>query len=173
MWKLQTMRRRVLARAGIFVAALVCAVLLFACSNSRYQVMLEPPEGSDEPAQSLFSVELPSGWEVINPRAGGDSWSGAFTGDGMTLNFLGGPFAVSDIYRTMAGGGDPRMESMHINFSVDINGQQATLVRPRLGGEGLTAMVLDLPGRRLVFTAEGLSEDEQEVAFNIYRSVRK
>ena len=135
--------------------------------------MLEPPEGSDEPAQSLFSVELPSGWEVINPRAGGDSWSGAFTGDGTTLNFLGGPFAVSDIYRTMAGGGDPRMESMHINFSVDVNGRQATLVRPRLGGEGLTAMVLDLPGRRLVFTAEGLSEDEQEVAFNIYRSVRK
>ena len=65
------------------------------------------------------------------------------------------------------------MESMHINFSVDINGQQATLVRPRRDGEGLTAMVLDLPGRRLVFTAEGLSEDEQEVAFNIYRSVRK
>ena len=166
-------QHRGLARAAIFLVALAAAMLTVACSVSRQQVMLEPAEGSDEPAQSLFSVELPSGWEVTNPRAGGDSWIGALSGDGITLSFLGGPFAVSDVYRAMAGGGDVQMESQHVNFGEEINGRQATMVRPRQGNDGLTAMVLDLPGRRVVFTAEGLSGEEQKVAFDVFRSVRE
>ena len=151
--------------------ALALPVLLVACSIVRHEVLLEPVEGSDEPAQSLFSVQLPSGWEATNPRAGGDSWSGTLSGDGITLSFLGGPYAVSDIYRVMKGGGDQSMESRHINFGEEINGQHATLVRPRTGQDGLTGLVLDMPGRRIVFTAEGLSEDEQKVAFKVFRSI--
>lgn len=63
------------------------------------------------------------------------------------------------------------MELRHVNFGEEINGQQGTLVRPRTGQDGLTGLVLDLPTRRLVFTAEGLSEDEQKVAFKVFRSI--
>ena len=63
------------------------------------------------------------------------------------------------------------MELRHINFGEEINGQRATLVRPRTGQDGLTGLVLDMPDRRIVFTAEGLSEDEQMVAFKVFRSI--
>ena len=136
-------------RIALFVLSLMFAVILAACSVARQDVLLDPPEGSTAPAEVLFSVSLPDGWEVTSPQAGGDSWSGAFSGDDVTIEFLGGPFAVSDIYRTLAGGGDSLMQSKHINFSGEINGHQATIVRSRKEvADGLTGMVIDFPTRR-------------------------
>jgi len=171
MMKFSAFQREGLIRAMKVMVVLAVPALLAACSIIQQDVFLESPEGSEEPSQKLFSVQLPSGWEATYPQAGGDSWSGSLSGDGITLNFLGGPYATSEIYRTLKGGGDQQMELRHVNFGEEINGQQGTLVRPRTGQDGLTGLVLDLPTRRLVFTAEGLSEDEQKVAFKVFRSI--
>ena len=174
MWNLQKVRHGRLPRVSVLISLLALVMALTACSVERQVVVLQPAEGSDSPTEDLFSVALPPEWKVKNPQAGGDSWSGTLSSDDITLNFLGGPYAVSDIYRALAGGGDSLMQSKHINFSQEINGQQAILVRPRRAVEnGLTGMVLDFPKRRVVFTALGLSKDEQDVAFEIFQSVRQ
>lgn len=155
------------------IVLLIGLLLLIGCSVAMQDVTLQPAEGSGESAEPLFSVGLPDGWEVTNPQAGGDSWTGTLSGDDMTIEFLGGPFAVSDIYRTLAGGGDSLMQSKHVNFGDEINGHQATIVRSRRDAEdGLTGMVMDFASRRVVFIAKGLSREEQEVAIKIFRSVK-
>ena len=136
-------------------------------------MVLEPPIGSDAPAEDLFSVALPPEWEVTNPQAGGDSWTGTLSGDGVTITFLGGPYAISDIYRTLSGGGDSVMQSKHINFGNEVNGHTAKIVQPRNPTEdGVTGMILDLPSHRLVFTALGLSREEQDIDIEIFKSVQ-
>jgi hypothetical protein len=157
------------AESGSYVAT----VLLFGCSVELQQVMLEPPTGSDASPEDLFSVVLPDEWEVTNPQAGGDSWTGTLFGDGFTISFLGGPFAISDIYRTLPGGGDSLLESKHINFGDEVNGHTAKIVQSRNPTEeGVTGMVLDLSSRTIVFTAIGLSQEEQDVAIDIFKSIQ-
>ena len=164
---------RGMQKATFVALSLVLTLLLFGCSVELQQVVLEPPTGSDASPEDLFSIVLPAAWEVTNPQAGGDSWSGTLSGDGVTITFLGGPFAISDIYRTLPGGGDSLMESKHINFGDDVNGHTAKIVQPRNHTEdGVTGMILDLSSRTVVFTALGLSLEEQEIAIDIYKSIR-
>ena len=173
MMNLRAVCPRGVQKATFVALSLVLALLLFGCTVELQQVVLEAPAGSDAPAEDLFSVALPAEWEVTNPQAGGDSWSGTLSGDGVTITFLGGPFAISDIYRTLPGGGDSLMQSKHINFGDEVNGHTAKIVQARNHTEdGLTGMILDLPSRRVVFTAIGLSREEQEIAIDIFKSVR-
>ena len=110
--------------------SLALTLLLFGCSVELQHMVLEAPTSSDTPAEGLFAVALPPKWEVTNPQACSDSWNGTLSGHGVTINFLGGPFAISDIYRALFGGGDSLMQSKHINFRDEVNGYTAKIVPP-------------------------------------------
>lgn len=105
-----------------------------------------------------------------------DSWSGSLVGDGVTLRISGGAFSVGEIYEIVGNGPielDPEKAARHTVTEEMIGGIQATLVRPRDVGEGLTGLMLQLPTGKVMITGRNLSEDEQAVAFEIFRSIRR
>ncbi len=117
-------------KATFMALSLELTLLLFGCSVVLQYAALEAPTGSDTPAEDIFAIALPPEWEVTNPQAGGDSWTGTLSGDGVTIKFLGGPFEINDIYRTLSGGGDSLMQSKHINFGDEVNGHTAKIMPP-------------------------------------------
>ena len=139
-------------------------------------VLLESPTGSTRPAAYIFSLDLPEGWEINNPRVGADSWSGSLVGDGVTLRISGGPFSVSEIYEIVGGGPvakDSEKADRHRASEETIGDMQATLVSPRDVGEGLTGLMIQLPTGKVFITAQNLSAEQQDVAMNIFRSIRR
>ncbi len=139
-------------------------------------VMLAPPSGSQRPSAYIFSVDLPSGWTINHPQIGVDSWSGSLVGDGVTLSISGGAFAVSEIYEIVGNGPiemDREKAARHIITEETIGNLQATLVRPREVDDGLTGLIFKLPTGKVTITGRSLSEEEQDVAFEIFRSIRR
>lgn len=143
-------------------------------------VMLFPPSGSGGSATRVFSVRLPANWEVDGLGIGADSWGGTLQGEGIRLNVMGGPFAVSELYEIVGGGPveiDREKATRHIVTNEEINGIPANLVRPRDGISGFTGAILSMPagtrqtGKLLLF-GQGLSRDEQAIAFAIFRSIK-
>ena len=140
-------------------------------------VMLLPPIGSSRPATHIFSVKLPPGWTVDDARVGVDSWSGKFIGEDFTLTFQGGPFAASELYK-IAGGGpaevDRKAVAKHVITEEEINGIPAVLIRPRDDTDGFTGAILSMPSMpygKVLLSREGLSLNEQAIAFAIFRSI--
>ena len=143
-------------------------------------VMRFPPGGSNRSATRVFSVRLPANWEVDGLRTGADSWGGALQGEGIRLSVMGGPFAVSELYEIVGGGPvevDREKATRHIVTNEEINGIPANLVRPRDGISGFTGAILSMPTgtrqtEKLLLFGQGLSRDEQAVAFAIFRSIK-
>jgi hypothetical protein len=132
------------------------------------------PDGSRERGGYLFAVKLPPDWEVDGLRIGADSWGGAFQGDSVTLHIQGGAFAVSSLYRVVEGGSiefEPGLAAQHSVTEEEINGFEATLVRPLPGVDGLTGAILDMPTSKIFISGQGLSREEQVVAFAIFRGI--
>jgi hypothetical protein len=139
-------------------------------------ILLPHPETSAQPTY-LFSVDLPDGWEINNPRTGIDSWGGgSLDSDGITLTLQSGAFAVGELYEITGTGPmekDDDMAAQHVVTEETIGGMSAILVRPREGVEGVTGAIVKIMNDSLLITGENLSRDEQETAFRIIRTIRQ
>lgn len=105
---------------------------------------------------------------------GADSWGGGLEGEGFTLGVAGGPFAVGELYEIVGGGPskvDWKLARKHVVTQEENNGIHAILVRPRDGEDGLTGAILSIPGGRMIISRQGLSRDDQAIAFEIIRSI--
>jgi hypothetical protein len=117
-----------------------------------------------------FSVLLPPGW-LYEPAQGIDSFVGAFSGDSITLNFDYGMYsgAPPDI-------GDPAFAA----HDETIGGFTVRLYSPRIGDAGQTGMYVRTADVSQPFgypvalslAGAGLSPAQQQVAMQIFRSLR-
>ena len=94
---------------------------------------------------------------------------------------------VSELYEIVEGGPaevDREKATQHIVTNEEINSRPANLVRPRDGISGYTGVILNMltESRRtdgtlrteaLLLSGQGLSRDEQAVAFAIFRSIKR
>ena len=120
-----------------------------------------------------FSVLLPPGW-AYEPRQGIDSFVGAFVGDGVELSFDYG------IYSDPLNFDEGALYAVH---EETIGGVTAKIVRSRDASGTTGVHFADIekfvfPGDiipfdvRLTITGQDLTPDEQEIAMQIFRSVR-
>ena len=118
-----------------------------------------------------FSLSLPPSWELKEVQ-GIDSYVGEIVGDGVLLHFDFGWYS-----NPLADDDDP----LHIVVYEDIGGRRAKLVRPKVEMEGYVGVYFeniggvdgDLPPNRLQISGEGLTAEQLETAFAIFRSIRK
>ncbi len=118
-----------------------------------------------------FSLWLPSGWQ-LNELQGIDSIVGEIVGEGVWLGFDFGWYSSS-----LAGDAD----ALHAVTYEEIGGRLAKLVQPKAmkeGGVGVYFEDFDGTGEdssppfRLTIGGRGLTPEQQETAFTIFRSVR-
>ena len=122
---------------------------------------------------SAFSVLLPPGW-VYEPQQGIDSFVGAYVGDGVELTFDYG------IYSDPLNYDDDAAYDVH---EETIGGLTAKIVVPE-SGDGITGVHFADVGKfafpgdniafdvRLTITANDLTPEQQEIALQIFRSIR-
>ena len=121
---------------------------------------------------SGFSLRLPQEWQ-LHELQGIDSYVGEIVWDGGRLNFDFGWYSSS-----LAGDDDPH----YVVTYEEIGGRRAKLVRPGIEGDGLITGVyfedfendkLDLLSQnRLQISGVGLTRDQQETAFTVFRTIR-
>ena len=117
-----------------------------------------------------FSLLLPPSWELKEVQ-GIDSYVGEIVGDDVLLHFDFGWYSSP-----LADDDDP----LHIVVYEDIGGRRAKLVRPKAEMEGYVGVYFeniggvdgDLPRNRLQIIGEGLTTEQRETAFAIFRSIR-
>ncbi len=110
-----------------------------------------------------FSLLLPPGWSARDLQ-GIDSYVGEVTGDGVLLHFDYGAWTSYFSERDYPG---------HLTARETIGGHEAQLIRPPAGGSGVTGVHFpNLDGPRLTISGSGLTPQQQETAFAIFRSVR-
>jgi hypothetical protein len=117
-----------------------------------------------------FSVLLPPGW-AYQPFQGIDSFVGSFAGDGIALNFDYGAY----------GGGAPLPDDSGYEIHDEtIGGLAATFVLPKPGLPGTVFLTVANPDARsplgqpvsLIMTNHSLSPEQQQIAVQIFRSLR-
>ncbi|MDP3063005.1 MAG: BsuPI-related putative proteinase inhibitor [Chloroflexota bacterium] len=114
-------------------------------------------------SQPGFSLILPPGWEARELQ-GIDSYVGEVAGDGVRLGFDYGAYSSS-----LVDDGDPD----HFVIYETIGRHQAKLVRPQEGKSGLTGVYFrSLDGPALQISGMGLTPQQQETVFAIFRSIR-
>ncbi len=118
-----------------------------------------------------FSLYLPPGWQ-LRQLQGIDSHIGEIVGDGVRLNFdLGNYSNPLTQYEAPA----------HEIILEEIGGKKARLVRSDRGADGVAAVhFVELsPGviqgftNRLTIFGQGLTREQQETAYAIFRTVRR
>ena len=118
-----------------------------------------------------FSLSLPPGWQ-LNEFQGIDSYVGEIVAEGVRLEYDLGWYSSS-----LVDDDDPA----HIVTYEDIGGRRAKLVRPKEGTEGLVGVYIEdfhgggsesLPSFRLQISGRGLTPEQQETSFTIFRSIR-
>jgi len=115
-----------------------------------------------------FTVLLPPGWEY-RPQQGIDSFIGEFAGDGVQLSFDLGYYT----------GGPPQDDPAYATHDETIGGYMAVLYAPNVA-QGRTGVYMRVSESAPPFgyptalgiSGEGLTPDEQEIAVQIFRSVR-
>jgi hypothetical protein len=116
-----------------------------------------------------FSVLLPPGWEYVRAQ-GVDSFVGSFVGDGITLGFDYGMY-----------GGAPRPDDPNLSMHDEtVGGYTARLFFPKADGDGASGIFVRTVDAAppfgypvaLVLSGYGLSSDQQQVALQIFRSIR-
>lgn len=122
-------------------------------------------EAPGYPSQPGFSLKLPEGWELAELQ-GIDSYVGEIVGDGARLHFDYGAYSWSL---------DPADDPAH-EYNVayeEIGGVPAKLVWPKDSSEGFTGVYFsNLGGPRLSIYGEDLTQEQQSIAFAIFRTVR-
>lgn len=116
-----------------------------------------------------FRVMLPPGWAYV-PYQGIDSFVGRFEGDGMALHFDYGWYSVGPPSPDTDGGYDVHHET--------IGGIDMAIAMPRTPA-GRTGLFVEQVGElelhmnvRLSLAGEALSYEQQQVALQIFRSLR-
>ena len=132
-------------------------------------------EDSDTQGRRIFSVKLPLGWDIRHARPKADSWSGQLVGHGFTLDFQGGPMAVSVLDDIVGRGSAQLDEEKAAAYLVTEEEVEETtprtLIRPREGGKGVTGMIMDLEGAQLLIVGLEMSPEQQDIAFAVFRSI--
>jgi hypothetical protein len=136
-------------------------LLLAACGASNSgEWQLAKADGWD--GGEGFSLRLPPGWE-LHELQGIDSYVGEIVGDDVRLIFDYGSY--SD---TLAPEDDPGHE---VIFE-DVGGLEAKLVRPSAGSDGITGVYFaDINGRRLSIAGGNLTQEQQDTAFAMFRTI--
>ena len=119
-----------------------------------------------------FSLRLPQGW-ILHELQGIDSYVGEIVWDGGRLNYDFGWYSSSLVDED---------DSQYVVFYEEIGGRRAKLVRPRTEGQLLITGVYfedvdgsnqDIPSQnRLQISGVGLTPDQQETAFSVFRTIR-
>ena len=118
-----------------------------------------------------FSLSLPPGWQ-LNEFQGVDSYVGEIVTERVLLDFDFGWYSSP-----LVDDGDP----LYTVIYEDIAGRRAKLVRPKEGMEGLVGVYIEdfdgsgkdqLPPNHLQISGRGLTTEQQETAFAIFRSIR-
>ena len=139
------------------------------------EVVLLDSEDSDTQGRRIFSVKLPLGWDIRHARPKADSWSGQLVGHGFTLDFQGGPMAVSVLDDIVGRGSAQLDEEKAAAYLVTEEEVEETtprtLIRPREGGKGVTGMIMDLEGAQLLIVGLEMSPEQQDIAFAVFRSI--
>lgn len=123
---------------------------------------VEAPGWTSQPG---FALKLPQSWE-LRQLQGIDSYVGEIVGDGARLSFDYGPYTWNL---------DPKDDPEHeYNVAYEkIGGVEAKFIWPKDSPGGFTAVYFsNLGGPRLGILGENLTQDQQRVAFAIFRSVR-
>ena len=134
--------------------------------------LLDP---DDSPGARIFSVKLPIGWDIRHARPRTESWSGQLVGKDFTLDFQGGPMAMS-VLDEIVGRGDAALDEQKaaahlITEEAADEGIARTLIRPQDGGNGVTGMIMDLDDTQLLIAGREMSTDQQAIAFAVFRTI--
>ncbi|MCI0438050.1 MAG: hypothetical protein L0177_02840 [Chloroflexi bacterium] len=123
---------------------------------------VEAPAGPDPPG---FSLRLPPEW-TLRELQGIDSYVGEIMGGGVRLGFDYGGYSNRLPYEN-----DPR----YVVTYQSIGGIPAKLVRPREEAEDLITGVhfADIDGVLLTVSGRGLTREQQDIAFAIFRTIRR
>lgn len=122
-------------------------------------------EAPGYPSQPGFAMKLPPGWE-LRERQGIDSYVGEIVGDGARLNFDYGAYSWN-----LNPADDPEHE-YNVTYE-EIAGSEAKLIWPKGPSKGFTGVYFsNLGGPRLNIIGKDLTEEQQRIAFTIFRSVR-
>ena len=124
--------------------------------------------------QPIFAAMIPQDAEVIEPRIGGDSWSGSIRYGGTSLSFGGG--LISQRIHGIVGINKSDDAEQHVISNEIMGGRTATMVRPRDGVKGITGVIIeDFRPLNRNFAMEGgaPTREEQAIAFAIYRTIRR
>ena len=134
------------------------------------------PGNSTRQPTRFFSMMLPPDWTVRQPLLGADSWVGFLMGEDMKLSIQGGPFAVSDLAPIVGGEPtelDPELTKIHVLTEESVSGVDAIFVRPQQDRAGLTGAKIKFPRGRIFIRGIDLTREQQSIAFEIIRSLKR
>jgi hypothetical protein len=142
------------------------------------EVLVLASEDSSTLERRIFSVNLPLDWDIRHARPLPNSWSGQLVGPEFTLDFQGGPNAVSFLDEIIGRGSvqlNDEIAAIHLvaeaenaeNEEVNIS----TVVRPKDGGNGVTGVIVNIEGTQLLIAGRDMSANQQAIAFAIFRSI--
>ncbi|MBE13581.1 MAG: hypothetical protein CL744_08385 [Chloroflexi bacterium] len=96
-------------------------------------------------------------------------------GQEFTLDFQGGPIAVSILDDIVGRGSTSLDEQKAAAHLVTKEGTEEgiprILVRPQVGEQGVTGMIVDLEGTQLLIVGREMSAYQQDIAFAVFRSI--
>mgnify|MGYP001272363071 CR=1 FL=1 len=137
------------------------------------EINLLESDAADAQGRRIFSVKMPIGWDIRHARPRPNSWSGQLVGQEFTLDFQGGPKAVSVLDDIVGRGSlDEQKAAAHlITEEVVEEGAARTFVRPQDGGNGVTGMIMDLADTQLLIAGREMSADQQDIALAVFRTI--
>jgi hypothetical protein len=123
---------------------------------------VEAPGWDSQPG---FALKLPQDWE-LRELQGIDSYVGEIVCDGVQLHFDYGAYSWD-----LNPSDEPEHE-YHVAYE-EIGGVEAKLLWPKGSSQGVTGVYFsDLGGPELNITGRDLTQEQQRIAFAIFRSVR-
>jgi hypothetical protein len=123
-----------------------------------------PPNDWLKLEAGAFSIYAPAGWE-FHKRQGIDSYVGEFAGNGVVLRFDFGRYSNPL---------DKEHGPTYIVTKEVVGGYRAKIVSPRTSGHGITGVYFRrvTGSNRLCLWGEDLTETQQELALQIFRTIR-
>ena len=123
----------------------------------------------------IFSAKMPIGWDIRHARPRTNFWSGQLVGQEFTLDFQGGPMAVGILDDIVGRGSTSLDEQKAAAHLVTKGGAEEGIprifVRPQVGEQGVTGMIVDLGDTQLLIVGREMSAYRQDIAFAGFRSI--
>ena len=139
------------------------------------EVLVLASEDSSTSERRIFSVNLPLDWDIRHARPLPNSWSGQLVGPEFTLDFQGGPNAISVLDKILGRGSvrlNDEIAAAHlVAKSENEEASISTVVRPKDGGNGVTGAIVNIEGTQLLIAGRDMSTNQQDMAFAIFRSI--